>query len=56
MARTVRVEFPDGVRDVEPEAWSIKDGRPPRPVFRDSPYRIVETIDGRYIAVKDSQS
>ena len=48
----MKVEFPNGPREIEPESWVLEDFRPARPVFDLPGYEVVETIDGKYIAVK----
>lgn len=51
--REVTVNFPHGERRVKPFAWQREEGQPLKPVFDIPGYRVVETLDGKYIAHED---
>lgn len=51
--RTVTVQFPSGPRVLIPKAWQREEGEPDKPVFELCGFRVIETVDGKFIAVKD---
>lgn len=58
--RTLTVEFPGGeTREVAPSYWEFEEDfmaatKVKHPVFAIPGYRVLATVDGRYLALRDN--
>lgn len=51
--RFVTVQFPSGSRMLVPKAWRRVEDEPDEPVFELCDCRVIKTVDGQYVAVRE---